>query len=97
MLRNPNIFEFIEEKTLFLLFSICTSMLNHIALFQERADEDMTFYFLSLRAAAAAKFPSEQICTTTEETEFQRKLGPAGNLKVTELKRVLCHSLVSNN
>lgn len=50
----------------------------------KRADEVTPSSFLLLRAAAAARFPSEQICTAAQETKFQRRLGPEGNVKVTE-------------
>lgn len=53
----------------------------------KRADEvtPSLLPFLLLRAAAAAaRFPSEQICTAAQKTKFQRLLGPGGNVKVTE-------------
>lgn len=84
MFINPFFFFFLVywRKKIF-IFCLHVHANSYHAILGKRADEVTPRSFLLLRAAAA-RFPSEQICTAAEETKFQRRLGPEGNVKVTE-------------
>lgn len=75
---------FIEEKTIISsIFCLHIHANSYHVTLGKRVDEVSSRSSLLLRAAAGG-FPGEQIWTAAQEPKFQRRLGPGGDVEVTE-------------